>query len=58
MMLLIIHFIWKAQLVKGDFLKKYGSTRVNLKQQDGPMWIPNTSPNIYSYGENFFGCNF
>lgn len=58
MMLLIIPFIWKAQLVKGEFLKEYCSIRDELKEQDGPVWFLNTSPNLYNYGRNFFVYNF
>lgn len=57
MMLVITYFIWKAQLMKGDFLKRYWPTRGELKLQDGPMWLPNTF-NLYNYGGNFIGYNF
>lgn len=37
MMLLIIYFIWKAQLVKGEFLKEYWPISGELNEQDGPV---------------------
>lgn len=46
MMLLIIHFIWKVQLVKEDFLKIHWPAKGELKLQDWAMWLPNTSPNL------------
>lgn len=58
LLLLILYFIWKVHVVKGDFLKNYWPTRGELKVQDWPVWLPNTSPNLYHYGENFMECNF
>lgn len=37
MMLVITYFIWKAQLMKGDFLKRYWPTEGELKLQDRPI---------------------
>lgn len=55
MRLVGIHFIWKAQLVKGDFPKRYWRTRGELKLQDGPMWLPDSPPHLCSDGRNFIG---
>lgn len=48
----------EGTISEGRLPEKVWVHKGELKQQDEPMWLPNTSPNIYNYGENFFGCNF
>lgn len=39
-------FYLEGTIREGRFPEKVRVYKGELKQQDGPMWLPNTSPNI------------